>query len=512
MSSRATSSVREGGQILAEDLLAPRLADMLRHTMIYGLSPILGRAASFLLLPLYTRLLSPADYGTLEIVLLAASLLNVFLGLDVCRSVLRLYHASEGERQRSQVISTGIVFTAVLTGAVVLALDPFCNHISIVLFGTEANAHLIRLALCSLIFTNVFMVGLASLQAQKAPGAFTTILTSNLVFALLLNLLFVAWFAWGVEGILLSQFVLTGISAVGLGSWVLGRVGLSVSLRKVREMVAYGAPLLGASLGWFVLNAADRAVLSRVGSLSEVGLYSLGDRFGAALLMFVVTPFSLFWAAEQFAVAKEAEGRDIIARVFTYFFTCLCFVALALGAWMGDVVRLVAAEQFWAAGKIGPILVLAYLLWGVFGYLTTGLLIERKTTYVGALAGGAGALYVALCVALARPFLALGVAWAKVITLGVLTVGTYLIAQHVYRVRFEVTRITKVAGISVVLFAVSRFLDAPSPLLGIVVKAPIVLGFPLALAGVGFLDAWERRWLTRQMRTLTRNLRAVVGA
>ena len=363
-----------------------------------------------------------------------------------------------------------------------------------------------------MVSSNVSVAALAYLRARKMSRTFTILSVMQLVGTLSLNLVFVAGLGRGVEGILLSQFLVTGTLALGLAAWVFGQTGFAVSLARVREMLAFGAPLIGWSLAWFAVNAADRAVLSSVGSLTDVGVYSLANRFGTALLVFIVTPFSCFWAAERFAVAKEPGGRDVIARIFTYFFVLLCFSALAVSVWIGEFVRLMAAERFWSAARIGPVLVLAYVLWGTFDALMAGVLIEGTTKAVGMLTAAAAALHVGLCVWLGRTLLAVGIAWAKVITLAVLTVGVYAIAQRRYPIGYELGRVGKVLGVALVLFFASTLLDGLPPVLGIAVKAPFVIGFPVALAGVGFLEPAERRWMTAQARAIIGRLHVAVSA
>lgn len=492
--------------------LARRFHAMLRHAAVYGIGPVLGRATGLLLLPLYTNILSPAEYGTLELITIAATLLNVFLGLEVATAVLRFYHLHETEEQRRQTVSTAVIFTGSFTAIVVLLADVFRHRISILLFGTDAFAHLLRLAFVSLVSSNILEVALAFLRARRMSVVFTTLSVVQLAFALSLNVLFVAWWLWGVEGIFLSQLIVTTALGVGLTAWVLGRVRLHFALGEVRRLLAFGFPLIGTSLAWLVLNAADRAVLSGVGSLDDVGLYSLANRFGTALLVFIVSPFLVLWAAEQFDVAKHEAAKEIIARVFTYFFVCLCSFALAIGVWMDEVIRLMTAKQFWPAARIGPILVLAYVLWGVFNYFTTGILIEGKTKYLGLLTALAAPLHVVLCVGLGTAFFAAGVAWAKVLTLALLAAGAYAIAQRVYPVNFELWRIAKVVAVSLVLFGASKYMDGQPPLTGLALKAPLVLGFPIALACVGFLDAREKRWMAARARALVGKLQLVMGA
>src|SRR5438445_61550 len=164
-----------------------------------------------------------------------------------------------------------------------------------------------------MVSSNVFATALGYLQARKMSRAFTLLSVAQLVCILSLNLFFVAWLARGVEGILLSQFLVTGTFAIGLAAWVLGQTGLAVSLARMRTFLAFGVPMIGWSLAVFAVNAADRMVLSRVGSLTDVGVFSLANRCGTALLVFIVTPFSCFWAAERLASTKQPDGKDGLA-------------------------------------------------------------------------------------------------------------------------------------------------------------------------------------------------------
>jgi len=118
------------------------------------------------------------------------------------------------------------------------------------------------------------------------------------------------------------------------------------------------------------------------------------------------------------------------------------------------------------------------------------------------LTGVAAVLHVGLCAGLGRMLLGVGVAWAKVATLAVLTVGVYLIAQRRYPIPYELGRVAKVLGVAVALFLASTFFDGLSPLLSIAIKAPLVASFPVVLIGIGFLEPGEQRWITSRARAL----------
>ena len=85
--------------------LATRLRELMQHTAVYGLGPVVGQLAAFLLLPLYTNLLSPEDYGRLEIIVLVGTFLNVFFGFQTVTQLLRFYHACERDRERREAVA-----------------------------------------------------------------------------------------------------------------------------------------------------------------------------------------------------------------------------------------------------------------------------------------------------------------------------------------------------------------------------------------------------------------------
>jgi O-antigen/teichoic acid export membrane protein len=450
----------------------------------------------------YTAYLSPAEYGTLEIVMLISTLVNLFVSLEIVNAVIRLYHTYEAQRDRNEVIATAVVFTAGATAAAVMLADLVRHRIAADLLGDASIADLLRLALYTLVFENVALVLYAYVQARRLSVAYTAVWVVQVAATLSLNVLFVVGLRSGVAGILTSQLLVNAAVALGLAAWALPGTGLRCSAAKLRSLLAFGVPLIGVSVGAFARNAADRSVLVGVATLTDVGLYSLGNRFASLLGAFVILPFSLLWNAERFAVAKQPDGDALIARVFTYFVVLLCGVGLLVSVFADAAVRLMTAPDFWPAARIVPVLVLAYGLSGIFAFLTTGALIAGRSGAIGLL-GAVGSLgHVGLCVLGGSMLLAAGVAWANVITHGLLCAGAYTVSQRIHPIPFEMGRVTKVVGVAVALFIGSTCVTASSPGLDIAVKVLIVAAFPLALGGLAFFDAQERRWLAARLKAL----------
>src|SRR5436305_15075050 len=103
----ATSQAREN--------VAAEIRTAVRHSAIYGLGGVLLKGIGFLMLPFYTRYLSPVDYGILEILDLSMSLFGMFLNMGITAALLRSYNMAKTSDERPTAVSTAFVFVA-LTG------------------------------------------------------------------------------------------------------------------------------------------------------------------------------------------------------------------------------------------------------------------------------------------------------------------------------------------------------------------------------------------------------------
>lgn len=83
----------------------------IKHSTVYAIGNGLNRAASILLVPLYTRLLNPSEYGTLKMFYVTSSILRLLLGMVIAHATLRFYFAFDNEIDRKQIISTSLLFS-----------------------------------------------------------------------------------------------------------------------------------------------------------------------------------------------------------------------------------------------------------------------------------------------------------------------------------------------------------------------------------------------------------------
>ena len=143
-----------------------------RHWLVYGLGFVANRLVGFLLLPLYTRYLTPEDYGIKAMVVAGVDMVGIFLSFGLRTAMIRF--ASDTSRGvRREAVSTALaLFVGVLGGGVTLAVWQ-SEALSALIFGDAAYAPFLRLGLITLVFINVFDACMAYLQLQQRSGAFS---------------------------------------------------------------------------------------------------------------------------------------------------------------------------------------------------------------------------------------------------------------------------------------------------------------------------------------------------
>lgn len=367
-----------------------------RNAFIYGLGMILSRAASFIMLPVYTRLLSPADYGILNLLQLTQDVLVLVLAAGLQNGVYNFFYKRKSETDQNRVITTAFLLTTVLNGLGALALLLAAPLVAEKLLGGAGNAHLVRIAAVTFALEACTSVPMILMQARQMASLYTVVSTSRLVLQLSLNILLLVVLGMGVKGILLSSLVTTVVVGTGLLIWMIRQTGLGFDRQAVRDLARFGIPYKFVAAATFILTYADRFFLKAFHGLEAVGLYSLAYQFGFMMFTLGPTPFLRAWNPQRFEMARQsAHRRDPFYNDGLRLLSVLT-VTLAVGVslYVRPVLRIMSDASFHSAATIVPVVVLAYVVqtWTFVGEF--GIQISEKTKFAayGAWISAAGIL------------------------------------------------------------------------------------------------------------------------
>lgn len=450
---------------------------LIKHSSIYGLGMIFSKMVGFLMIPFYTHFLTPQDYGVLELLDLAVSLIGMFVGMGIGAAIFRYYYAYEGS-EREEVFSTALLFVffvSIIVFAIVLLST---RELSELIFDSREYGKYIFWMMISAFFSILSSVPEAYVQARQSSVLFTTVNLITLLVNLTLNIWVVAFLKMGVMGLVYVSALMRCLNTV---SWLLitvPRAGLRFSKKKLKEMLEYGLPLLPANLGLFAIGFADRFFLSHLGTLQAVGLYSLGYKFGYLINLLLIQPVNRIWQAQVFEIAKGEDASVVIGKMFTYFSVVVMFAVLGLSILIKEVISLVADPSYLSAYLVVPFIALAGYFRGAYFFFQSGLLIKKKTKYVSYAVLGGVIVNLTTNFFLVTRFSFQGAAWACLLSNGVMAALVYLFSKRILYIHFEWFRLLHVFSLAVLLFLLSCFISTDRLWMLLALKVGVILSYP----------------------------------
>jgi O-antigen/teichoic acid export membrane protein len=463
------------------------------------------------MLPIYTRYLTPADYGVLQLVELSLDLIAILFGSHLGAGIFRLYQKTDVPRERAAVVSTAFIVVTVAYAAAGAATFAAAPWVSEVVFRSPDRTDLVQLAAVTLGVQGLVLVPLSYLQLVKRPGAYVATNSAKLLIQLSLNVALVVFAGMGPRGVLISNLVANVAIGVVLTAIVVRAVGARMSADVTRALLRFGLPFIPTQIASFVVTHGDRFFLQRRSGETSVGIYALAYQFGVLLARLGYSPFAAAWEPTRFEVATRPDRDQIYARTFVYLNVFLCTMGVGIALFSGDLLRIIAAPAFHAAGNLVPLVTLAYVFYGWSGFLNLGILMRERTELVTAATWGAAAVALIGYVALIPPFGRLGAAIATVAAYAVRAGAVYVLAQRTWPVRYEWAPVIRLLAIACVTGALGVVAAQTPVATSIALHVALFVGYVGAVWSFGVLSTADRAALRKSVRSPASAIAVILG-
>ena len=326
-----------------------KYGDLTKNTILFAISSFGAKIVSFLLLPLYTFVLTTGDYGTADLMTTAVSLLLPVLTINIQDAVLRF--ALDKRYGQQQVLSVAIRVVGIGTGILLFLLG--LGYQSGLLRVEEQYLFFLIATFVSHSLYNVFSMYLKSIDKVKifaVCGIINTLATA------VLNIVLLVYVKMGITGYLIAYAGGSFVAVFCMVIW--GKLYQDISLfhvdsRILKEMAIYSIPLIANSLAWWLNTASDRYILTFFCGAAVNGIYAVSYKIPTILS----TLQHVFYNAWSVSAITEFDADDkdgFIGNIYALYMS-VCILACS-GIMLMNIpaARLLYAKDFFEAWKYVP--------------------------------------------------------------------------------------------------------------------------------------------------------------
>lgn len=410
----------------------------LKDFLIYSLANWASKILGFILIPLYTRIFTPGDYGMLDLLLTSGLFLTALLDLGLNDALTRFFSAAADEGEQKRYVATVFWVKILLYLPVLTILMAFAGTFSMVLFHQRAQQALVVWALIAVLTSGLWLYFLALYRLRFRALAYSLFSVAYLALTLLLTIYFVVVRRSGVIGVYQAK-VLTDVTLLAALLWNNRRFLGKPDFACLRPLLQFGLPLIPAAFVYTALEYLDRYFIQVYWGVTAVGIYSIGRKL-ATLLTLVTSGFDTVWAPFLYAVHTQPDGAAVIRQIFKGFALLTLLLAFGIGLFARELLAVFTTAAYLAAAPVIPIVVFALVIYATTVRFCVGIGIRKKTHYHlwgGFVATGAN---FSLNWLLIPRFGISGAAWATLLSHALYGAYVMVISQRLYPVNYGLKR------------------------------------------------------------------------
>ena len=475
---------------------------MAGNTLVYGLGNIFNRAITFLLLPLYINMMTPVEFGALNLIYPFLALMNVVYMYGLDAGFMRFFIPEKDQKRRQEIFSVVylsiLVSTAIITAALFLAEAP----LSSLLLGDDPATSVFALAFIILMLDGLSFMPVLYYRSIQKPLRYVSIIFSEVVINLGLNVLLVGFWGWGLKRVLLANISSSLIKLLVASPAIFKNLNFTWNTRIWKDLLKFGLPTVPAVLFAMVVALGDRFLIKYFFDQATVGIYSAGYKIGMIMAL-MVTAFRFAWHPFFLSLSDQENARETFAKILTLFVIVGSFVFLLVSLLAPPVLTMdfngkaIITPEYADGLRIVPLILLAYLFQGVYVNLVVGMYLKKKT-HLAPLFTGTG-----MVINLSTNLILMGVFNFSFISAGIAALASYVgqsfllwfVSKRFYHIPYEGTKLIKLAILVAVLFFLPQLIPGQALLISFVV----VLAYFPVLQVVGIIELSQIKTATRQL-------------
>jgi O-antigen/teichoic acid export membrane protein len=474
-------------------MIFEKLKQLTKDTAIYGISTMVGRFLSFLLVPFYTNIFHPAEYGIIANIYIFIGIFNIVYVYGMDAAYLKFAALpSVGDKTDNfstpylSVFMSGIFLSFIM----ILIREPVFNLLEVPI----NYYHLMYYSAGILFLDSIAVIPFIQLRLQRKAKKFAAFKLINIGVNIVLNLVLILKYKMGIEAVLISNVVASLSSLLLLVPEIFKNLRLKFNIQLLKKLMKFGLPYLPAGLSSMLIQGIDRPILGKLTNMDTVGIYNACYKLGIFMMLFV-NMFQYAWQPFFLQNSEEKKVKELFSKVLTYFTLAASLILIILSLFIDNIVaipvlhgRTLIDSSYWGGLPIVPVILFGYLFNGWYVIFTAGIYIEEKSMYIPLITGIGATVNIVVNFLLIPVWGIMGAALATLGAYFAMAAGLYIVTQKFYRIEYEIGKIIRIFFDIIIVGVIYYYLLYTDNLL-IVYKLLLLIFFSLFL----YIFVFEKR-------------------
>ena len=427
---------------------------------MYAVANLLQRGMMLILLPIYARHFSKAEFGAMDLLYQGILVLIIVSSFGMPQGLPRGIHQEKAtEEDGRRLLGVLTLFILPVTAITFALIWSFSDPIAAVLFNEQGEGLWVRLGAAFFVAMVIQQYPLQIFKAYQRSLQYSLWSIGTFLIATACNLYFIVVMDMGLVGMLIANTIGFGVTGVIAFVCCLKFMKFNADWHRLRPLLEFGLPMLPALLGRKILEASDRYMLPQYHSMDTLGEYVMGAKVANIVEVMVLVPFLFAWQPFFYSVANRADAKNIFARVTLYFLGVSAMVFMGMYILHGSVLDFIGNGDYSTSSVVVQILVLAALLNGIQYTISPGIHIKNKLVQESSIMIAAAFLNVGLNFLFIPPYGAQGAAISTLISYLAYLICTFSLSQIYYPVNYHWRRMTQILVTAIAFMAMIYWMD-----------------------------------------------------
>ncbi len=426
-----------------------------KDTAIYGLAAVLPKMINVLLVKLHTAVIDePAAYSHVSQFYIYAVYFNVLLTFGMETAFFRFFTKLNNNPKVLQTAFTSILISSIVFLSILLG---FSTEISSFL---DIKSLYFTILSIILILDTLVVIPYAYLRVSGRALRFASFRILNILIYVLFNLIFLLLlpylFKHGIANqgflenfdnnhskiiyIFIANLIASAVTFL-LFIPLLTKFKLGIDKQLLKKMLAYGIPIMIAGLAYATNENADKLFLGELVSRDVMGKYAAVYKIGALMALYV-TAFKLGAEPFFFSQSKDKKHKQQYAKILLWFTILGAIFILGIVAFLPIIVKLLIGNSVYLeALNIVPVILVAYLFFGIYNNLSVWYKLTEKTSFAMYLSIFGAIITVLFNLIMIPKIGYMASAWATLAAYSLMTFLSYLLGKKYYPIDYPIRKI-----------------------------------------------------------------------